>query len=44
VIQALADLPDDIRLVIVGGAAQGGTADQLHWVGKSSDFNRGSAL
>jgi glycosyltransferase involved in cell wall biosynthesis len=36
VIQALADLPDDIRLVIVGGAAQGGTADQLHDIARSN--------
>lgn len=28
-IQALAGLPEDVQLVIVGGAAQGGTAEQL---------------
>ena len=29
VIRALADLPDDVRLVIVGGSAQGGTPEKL---------------
>lgn len=29
VIHALANLPEDVRLVIVGGAAQGGTAEKL---------------
>jgi glycosyltransferase involved in cell wall biosynthesis len=32
VIRALADLPDDVRLVIVGGSAQGGTPAKLRAV------------
>ncbi len=32
VIRALADLPDDVRLVIVGGSAQGGTPEKLRAV------------
>jgi teichuronic acid biosynthesis glycosyltransferase TuaC len=32
VIRALADLPDDVRLVIVGGSAQGGTSEKLRAV------------
>ncbi|MDF1556457.1 MAG: glycosyltransferase [Deferrisomatales bacterium] len=32
VLRALAGLPDDVRLVIVGGAAQGGTAEELRGV------------
>jgi glycosyltransferase involved in cell wall biosynthesis len=32
VIRALADLPDDVRLVIVGGSAQGGTSAKLRAV------------
>ena len=34
VIQALAGLPDDVRLVIVGGAAQGGTPEKLKAVAR----------
>jgi glycosyltransferase involved in cell wall biosynthesis len=36
VIRALAGLPDDIRLVIVGGAAQGGTQEQLQAVARDA--------
>ena len=32
VIRALTDLPDDVRLVIVGGPAQGGTSEKLRAV------------
>ena len=32
VIRALADLPDDVKLVIVGGSAQGGTPEKLRAV------------
>jgi len=35
-IQALAGLPDDVRLVLVGGAAQGGTPDGLREVARSA--------
>jgi len=32
VIRVLADLPNDVKLVIVGGPAQGGTSEKLHAV------------
>ena len=36
VIQALPGLPEDVSLVIVGGAAQGGTAEELQSVARQS--------
>ena len=42
VIQALADLPDDVRLIIVGGAAQGGTVEELQTLARS--FGAGSRV
>lgn len=35
-IRALASLPDDVRLVIVGGAAQGGTGEQLKGIAREN--------
>lgn len=35
-IRALAGLPEDVRLVIVGGPAQGGTAEQLRQVARAA--------
>jgi glycosyltransferase involved in cell wall biosynthesis len=40
VIQALAKLPDDVRLVIVGGAAQGGTAEGLRAVASDAGVKK----
>jgi glycosyltransferase involved in cell wall biosynthesis len=34
-IRALAGLPNDVRLIIVGGAAQGGTSDSLREIARS---------
>lgn len=40
VIRALADLPEDVRLVIVGGAAQGGTPESIRAVAADAGIEK----